>query len=753
METDKSNKSLQLGAHMDEGSDDDLVFIDEERHPQETSTQDSSWRVLIVDDDRDVHEATEFALSGVEILGRPLELIHAFSGKEAIALLEREQDVAVVLLDVVMESDDAGLKTVEAIRQELMLLNIRIILRTGQPGQAPEADTIARYDINDYKTKSELTHARLFTTLTSAIRSYSQLKCLDASRLGLEKIVSASNQFIAEKGLNTFADGVITQLASLIGIAPEGLVCATSAEGADNPEQYRVIAAAGRYQHLIQHSLEEIDNVHIARSLNQVLRNHYSIVGSRDITLFFRKNNDEGFAAYIESAAPIRDVDQHLLEIFCTNIALCAKNIDLVTELRLDALVDRQVGLPNRNALIAELDRRTKRGATSEVIVLVDVDQFAATNDMLGHTYGDALLLAIAQRLRALFDSSVFVARLAGDAFALTGPAHLLEAESIQRLFAHPFLIDDIDHSVSVCLGIAPCAACNDGQDALNNAYIALRRAKALGIGQSITFSPEIGEAARQRTALLRDLRQAFEQRELSIVYQPQIDLRSGRIIGAEALMRWQRRNGQFVPPEQFIPIAEQSGLIVTIGRWMLPEALRALKRFHQAGLDGLRMAVNVSSIQLRQPGFLDFVNASLAETGVSPGHLELEITESIALESLEAMIALLNQLRSRGITIAIDDFGTGYSSLNYLEQLPIDHLKIDRSFVTALASSERGSRIVRTIALLGNELDVRTVAEGVENQSTGDRLREFGCHAAQGYHYAHPMGEADFLDWMKEHG
>lgn len=735
---------------MDEGSDDDLVFIEEERQPQGSSVQDPTWRILIADDDHDVHEATEFALSGIEILGRKLELIHAFSGKEAIALLEREQDIAVILLDVVMESDDAGLKAVEAIRQELMLLNIRIILRTGQPGQAPEADTIARYDINDYKTKSELTHARLFTTLTSAIRSYSQLKCLDTSRIGLEKIVSASNQFIAEKGLNAFADGVITQLASLIGIAPEGLVCAT--DDAGNPEQYRVIAAAGRYRHLIQHRLEEIDNVHIARSLSQVLHNHCSIVGTRDITLFFRKNSEEGFAAYIESVAPIRDVDQHLLEIFCTNIALCAKNIDLVTELRLDALVDRQVNLPNRNALVAELDRRGKQGTPSDVITLIDVDQFAATNDMLGHAYGDALLLAIAQRLRALFDSRVFVARLAGDAFALTGPAQLLEPDGIHRLFAHPFLIDDIDHSVSVCLGIASCAGCTDSQDALNNAYIALRRAKALGIGQSITFSPEIGEAARQRTSLLRDLRQAFELHELSIAYQPQIDLQSGRVIGAEALMRWQRRNGEFVPPEQFIPIAEQSGLIVSIGRWMLPEALRALKRFHQAGLGELHMAINVSSIQLRQPSFLDFINVSLAETGVSPEHLELEITESIALESLETMISLLNQLRSRGITIAIDDFGTGYSSLNYLEQLPIDHLKIDRSFVTTLASSERGSRIVRTIALLGNELDLRTVAEGVENQATGDRLRAFGCHAAQGYHYAHPMDEATFLLWLKEH-
>ncbi len=737
---------------MAQDADDDLLFIEEDRSTDDESAPDYCWRILIVDDDRDVHEATEFALSGVEILGRRLQLIHAYSGREAIAVLERENDIAVVLLDVVMESDDAGLKTVEAIRQDLMLFNIRIILRTGQPGQAPEADTIARYDINDYKTKSELTHARLYTTLTSAIRSYNQLQRLDESRKGLEKIVAASNQFIAEKGLHAFAEGVITQLAGLIGVAPEGLVCAASGEETDHPDQFRVIAAAGRYSHLIQHRLEEIDNLHIARSLNQALRNHYSTVGRRDITLYFRKNNEEGFAAYIESAEPIREIDQHLLEVFCTNIALCAKNIDLVTELRRDALVDRQVGLPNRNALVIELDQRIQAGCTGEVVALVDIDQFAATNDILGHHYGDALLAATAQRLRVLFDSSVYVARVAGDAFALAGPARLLDSASIHRLFAHPFLIDDIDHAVSVCLGIAPLDGCANGQDVLKNAYVALRRAKVLGIGQSLTFSPDIGQAARERTTLLRDLRQAFERRELSIVYQPQIDLSTGKIIGAEALLRWKHPSGEFIPPDRFIPIAEQSGLIVAMGRWLLPEALRTLKRFQQAGFEHLRMAVNVSSIQLRQPSFLDFVNETLAETGTSPNFLELEITESIALEGLEAMIALLTSLRSQGIRIAIDDFGTGYSSLNYLERLPIDHLKIDRSFVLSLAASERGARIVRTIAMLGSELNVKTVAEGVENQGIGDQLRDFGCDAAQGYHYAYPMEEAEFLRWLKEH-
>ena len=736
---------------MAEGEEDDLIFIEEDRSLMDLPCHEQCWRILIVDDDQDVHEATEFALVDVEILGRRLDLIHAYSGKEAIALLERESDVAVLLLDVVMESDDAGLKTVDAIRNDLLLLNTRIILRTGQPGQAPEAETITRYDINDYKTKSELTRARLFTTLTSAIRSYSQLKCLDASRRGLEKIVSASNQFIAEEGLSTFADGVITQLAGLIGIAPEGLVCAALADDSDRPEQYRVIAAAGHYSHLVQRRLDEIDNIHVARSLSQVLSNHCSFIGSRDATLFFRKSNDQGFAAYIESAVPIRDVDQYLLEIFCTNIALCAKNIDLVSELRRDALVDRQVNLPNRNALLKELDRRLKADTASDVLALIDIDQFAATSDMFGHAYSDALLLAITQRLRTLFDSIIFVARLAGDAFALLGPSRLLDPASIQRLFTHPFLLDGIDHSVSVCLGIAPCAGCADGQDVLKNAYVSLRRAKLLGIGQSVTFSAAQGDDARQRTTLLKKLREAFEQRELSIAYQPRIDLRSGRVIAAEALMCWQQSNGEIVAPDQFMPIAEQSGLIVALGRWMLPEALRALKRFHQAGLDTLHIAVKVSGTQLRRPDFLAFVNASLAETGIAPACLELEISESLALESLEAMLDLFKRLHNCGIRISLDDFGMTSASLNYFEQLPIDYLKVGRSFVVALVSCEQGRRIARTIALLGSEPEKESVAEGVDNRTTGDGLPNSGGQSVTDDHQAQPMGEEGFIAWMKE--
>ena len=273
---------------------DDLVFLDDSEDDSEDVADLQPWRVLVVDDDQDVHEATRFGLAHLLILGRPLELLHAHSAREALELLQREGDIAVILLDVVMESDDAGLRTVGVIREQLKMLNTRIILRTGQPGQAPEADTIARYDINDYKTKSELTQNKLFTTLTAAIRSYDQLLRLDANRRGLEKIVSASNQFIAEKGLRTFAEGVITQIASLIGVDPEGVVCAASEESTSPhlPGDFRVIAAAGDFRDLIQQRLQDIDNPAIIGPLMQSLESHRSVIQPRSITLYFRKSED-----------------------------------------------------------------------------------------------------------------------------------------------------------------------------------------------------------------------------------------------------------------------------------------------------------------------------------------------------------------------------------------------------------------------------------------------------------------------------
>ena len=734
-------------------SDDPLVFLDEEDDTAEPSADFSPpWRILVVDDDADVHETTRFALSGIRILGRPLALLHAMSGREALETLRMEGNIAVILLDVVMESEDAGLRLIDVIRNELKLANARIILRTGQPGHAPECETIARYDINDYKTKGELTQEKLFATLTSAIRSYDQLLRLDANRRGLEKIVAASNQFIADQGLQAFAEGVITQIAGLLGVEPEGLVCAAAEDSPGNgPLEYRVIAAAGHFSYLIQRRLSELDDPWIESQLTGALRDRHNLVHPRSMALYFRKSEDQGFAAFIDSATPIREVDRELLEVFCTNIALCAKNVDLVAELRRDAFVDRQMGLPNRTALVCALNARLRADGRPGALAIVDVDQFASANDVLGHDYGDALLRQTAQRLGCALPGEVFVARLAGDAFAVLGDAEVVDGPNIQACFGEPFVVEAVRHPVSVCAGIVRLAGDHrSGIEYLKDSYLALKRAKAQGLGQTVVYSRELGAEARERAQLLRDLRLAFDQARLFLVYQPQVDLRTGRVVGVEALLRWARDDSTEISPSHFIPIAEQSGLIVGMGNWLLQIALLALQRFRAQGFPRLRMAVNVSPVQLRQPDFLAQVQEALAETGTEAEGLELEVTESIAVGGLESAVEHLRRLREMGVTVAIDDFGTGYSSLSYLERLPADRLKIDRSFMLSLANGDAGGRIARTIIVLGRELGLTVLAEGVESEAVATEVAALGCAEAQGFHYARPMSEEALVAWLQ---
>lgn len=738
-------------------TDDRLVFLDEA--PPETAPEASllppPWQILIVDDDTDVHETTCFAMRDVAILGRPLQFLHAHSGAEALSVLRTHPDVAVLLLDVVMETPDAGLRIVEKIRDALKLTNLRIVLRTGQPGHAPELEAITRFDINDYKTKDELTRTKLFTTLTAAIRSFDQLRRLDASRLGLEKIISASNEFISKPGLRSFAEGVIIQIAGLIGVQPEGLVCA-SRPPADHPdgsdEDLRVIAAAGKYRHFIDSEIGAIPDPHIAEALHQSLDQHCSVVTAHTLTLFFEARDHHRYAAFIDSRAPIADIDRHLLEVFCTNIALCANNIELVAALRDQAFFDRLVGLPNRVAMLRELDQAIAQPDRAErALALVDVDQFSAINDVFGHRYGDQLLEAIAERLKADFPQC-FLARVGSDVFGLLGRYDELAPAALQQVFAVPFNIDTVDHPLTTSIGVVRLSDVDGrGADSLQSAYIALKRAKSAGIAQSAQFSEALATEARARSRMLSDLRRALLcGEELFTVFQPQYCLRSGDVVGLEALVRWQRPDGSFIPPEQFIPIAEHSSLIVSLGEWVLRDSLTALAQLHGLGFAALRVAVNVSTVQLAQPNFLAIVNQALSDTGVAPRHLELEITESVAALGIDQVARLVEAIRDRGIAVALDDFGTGFSSLSYLDRLHVDRIKIDRSFVHTLDRATE-ARIAETVVPLGHRLGLTVLAEGIETDAQLAALRALDCDEIQGFLMAKPMRLDALRQWLQQ--
>lgn len=734
--------------------EDDLAFVDEdEPAATEPVVPGEPWDILIVDDDEDVHQATEFALRGSIVLERPLRFLHAYSSAEALAILRQHPEVAVILLDVVMETEDAGLQVVGRIREELGLSHVRIILRTGQPGYAPEIEAITRYDINDYKTKSELTRNKLYTTVTAAIRSFDQIRRLDASRRGLELIIDSANRFMGEQGFQAFAAGVITQISALLGIQPEGLICAKSGQGNDPEEsgQFVVLAAAGRYQHMVSCRLDQLADATVRTSLEHALREHSNLFGSHSLTLFFPGKAGENFAAYVDSTHQLREIDRHLLEVFCANIAICGENIGLVSRLRDTAYVDSLTLLPNRSALIEAVDAWPGEMDGKEcTLALVDVDQFSETIDMLGYRYGDHLLMAIAQRLREALPTDVFVARVGGDVFAIHGTEDVVNAAVLREILFDPFVIEGGTQNTSFSLGFVRVAEdTRGGADLLRNAAIALKRAKADGPGHDAYYTSAVAVETRDRVRLLQDLRAAFDSKALFAVYQPQVDLATGQVVGLEALMRWRTPDNEFIPPDRFIPVAEQSGIIVGLGTWILHTALNTLKVLAEAGYR-FRMAVNVSVVQFRHPEFLDRIDAALAEAGPVASQLELEITESVAMFGQADVEEKLNALRARGVAVVIDDFGTGFSSLSYLDRLPASCLKIDRTFINALDSGKPGERIAEMVIELGRRLDMRVLAEGVETLAQADRLRALGCQEAQGWLYGRPMAMEELLTWLK---
>jgi diguanylate cyclase len=727
--------------------DDRIEFVADASALPPSLLHETPWIVLIVDDDEDVHQATLLGLQGVQILGRPLHFLHAYTAAQAETLLGAHQDVAVVLLDVVMEDSHAGLSLVHRIRRDLKLANPRIVLRTGQPGYAPEIEAIRDYDINDYKTKGELTRNKLYTALTSAIRAYEQIRQLDESRRGLELIIRASTQFIAEDGLQPFAVGVITQLAALIGVPSEGLVCA-QAEG------YRVIAAAGRYAGLIQRQLTEIDDERVRRGIARCLDERRSLAEDRAYVLYIPSKSGQHFAAFIDSPQPLREPDRHLLEVFCANIAVCADNVQLVQRLHRMAYQDRLVQLPNRTAFVEAIDAALRRDeAAGLAVALLDIDQFAETNEAFGYAYGDALLRAVAERLSTAFPPPCHVARVSNDTFGLIGQATLLTPERLLDGFHAPFALPEGEHRATASAGVVhlddPALRAQQGADILENCYVALKHAKAAGHGSHAHYTPAFGLAVRERTRLLQDLRQALAQRELHLVYQPLVDLASGRTVAIEALLRWQHADGRCTSPDRFMPVAEQTGLIGPLGDWALRSALQELARLRQAGHLQLRLAVNVSALQLLQPGFAQEVRRALEEADVPPALLELEITESVAMSDPVHAQAILSQLQSLGVGLAIDDFGTGFSSLAYLERLPVDRLKIDRAFIHERHGAMAEERIAPMIVNLGHALGLKVVAEGVENETQLNWLRSLACDEGQGYWFSPPLAPDDLRRWL----
>ncbi len=734
-------------------SDDFLTFMDEDEGAASKATSfENHWTILIVDDEPDVHNATVFALKDTQILGRSLHFLHAYNSIEGEEILRTQRNIAVVLLDVVMETANAGLDLAAKIRNQYAIHDTRIILRTGEPNQAPEMRIIRDYDINDYKLKSELTQNRLYATLTAAIRGYRQIHTIDASKKGLDMILRSSSELLTQEGLQAFAAGVITHIAALISVPAEGIICVRRHDVA-KASQLMIIAAAGDYCPLVDKVLCDTAQAKAFNSLQLCIDSRSNYFTGDGMALYLGSNARGDMSCYISSSQNIGEMEQSLLELFCGNIAICADNITYLEQLKNFAYRDTLVNLPNANALEQTMDEALLSGVgTHYSLALIDIDQFAEINAALGQEYGDKLLIATSERLKNRFHSPCFVARVAIDVFGVFGPSSHISDERLLAPFANPFEISGEIQILSVTAGIVNLSKMQvSGGEAIKFASIVLKKAKRNCRGQSLTFEPAMVDDARWRLNLLKELRNAFDRTELFLAFQPKLRADTLAVKGFEALLRWRNAKGQFISPVDFIPLAEQSGLIVRMGEWVLGSAMAALTKIHALGFTDATMAVNLSVAQLQHPDVIPMLKRVLGEFALSPSCIDLEVTESIAMGDINQNIAILNSIKDLGFSLSMDDFGTGFSSLSYLQKMPIDSLKIDKSFVQTMHTTS-GHNIVQMIVQLGRTLNLNVVAEGVETEEQAAALRALSCDEMQGFLYAKPMAYADLTVWLESY-
>ena len=397
-----------------------------------------------------------------------------------------------------------------------------------------------------------------------------------------------------------------------------------------------------------------------------------------------------------------------------------------------------------------------ERNRTHTAVLCLDLDHFKLVNDSLGHAAGDALLGAVALRLQECLRETDVLSRLSGDEFLVVlqdvrgNDAIASICEKILLRLADPFAVDGHDLATSFSIGVAVYP--QDGLDAetlLKHADTALFKAKEGGRNTYRFFNDAMNSDAVEHLFMREGLRRAVERGEFVLHYQPQIGL-GKRMIGAEALVRWNHPELGLLPPQRFIPTAEETGLIVPIGEWVLREACRQAVAWQQAGIADFVMAVNLSAVQFKRGDLAQTVASVLAETGLDPARLELELTESTLIQDTESALATLHRLKALGIKLSIDDFGTGYSSLSYLKRFNVDKLKIDQSFIRNLGSDPDDAAIITAIVQMAKGLSLKTIAEGVETEGMLTRLHELGCHEWQGYHFARPLPAEEFIAYVK---
>ena len=692
------------------------------------------WRILVIDDDEDVHEATRFALKNETFFGRPVEFLHAYSASEARARMTEFKDVAVAIVDVVMESQTAGLDLIHDMR-EAGLEEMRIILRTGQPGMAPELSVVARYEIDDYRTKTEMNRTRLITVITSCIRTYSHYHAINSSRKGLEMIIKSARELFKPTNLEMFAWGILLQVAALVNSSPKGLVCVR--QTASCVLESEVVCAAGRFLHYTGRRVSEVPDQEIVNVLSSLRDLEEPLVSGSYLILTISNRSHRKLIAVIEIDGPISETEMSLVKLYCGNIKIAFDNISLVERLDELAFLDTTLQIPNLNAFYRSFETCLRLKETPLSLGLIQIERF----DELIADHGLHMALDCLRQMHialSQLENLEIVARVGDGTLALLGDPGQLSSENLQDYLHQSYMIDGVEIAPRCRMLLRELDKNEDlPLEILREAVAALLHEPAVVAGKVIHYDQKLRTELERRNNLKGALKKAVEQHDGILVYmQPKIDLESKTCIGAEALARWQYGD-EMVMPSEFIPISESIGITAALTDIVVQKSAEWLKE--RAPDKDFTIAVNLSMYDLNLPGFAKRLLRTIEQTGLPAERFELEVTEGIAMKNRRAAISQLQMLREAGCTIALDDFGTGYASLSQLQTLPVDVLKIDRSFIGSLTTDNARHSMAAIILSTTNALDMQCVAEGIETPEQEKALAVLGCSIGQGFLYGKP--------------
>lgn len=722
------------------------IIEDDEENIEVTPTNNNTWKVAIIDDEKDVHQVTTMALKDAIVLGRKLSFIHAYSGKEGLQLLLDNEDCAVVLLDVVMENDMAGLQLVKDVRDVSTLENLQIILRTGQPGYAPEEEIISEYEINDYKTKNELTREKLFACLATGIRSYQHLKALEDSKQGLRNVIEASADLLKERSVSEFSSGVLQQINALFNLESHGIFCVSQWPlsgpvelGRQNNNSYFIVATSDKYSEYYGKDIQKITSTDASEVAQKAITNKKHIVENNISAIYLSTPSHWEGVVVMEGYLDFNKVDKELLKVFCMNIALGLENAKFFTHLNKAAYIDELTGLYNRAGLISQSKKAAQLCQNELSLYIIDIDYFHETIESLGYDFGNKVLLSMKSMLNRLFANNSFIARLHSDVFAVLVADSEWQVNTLAKECSKPFIIDNNSIRMGVTLGEASCKQTDgkpDVEQLLRHAEIALKIAKESKRGKGQVFEPQFADDKRNRIDMLADLRRGLTQEELFLVLQPKVSMSSNEVVGYEALIRWKHPEKGIVPPNAFITISEQSGLYFDMDLYVARQAIKLLDQHPEITKP---ISINISANSLHHSDFLHELDGVMKNHPHAIERLEIEITENALIRS-DTAIQHLNELKEMGFTLCLDDFGAGYSSLAYLLKLPLDIIKIDRSFVHYIATSENSRAVLRGMLDICRNLNKTVVVEGVEDQEQVDILLAENVDIAQGFFYFKPL-------------